>query len=158
MVAGGLHQGFQHGRRRRVRIFVTAIEVFYLEVVGEHEDSGEPSPVAGNGADPQAGRKRDAITTWGRGNHSVRTNSWRYTRYRDGAEELYDHKADPNEWTNLAAEPKHAGLVSRLYARLPKKGVRGAPRRKSYPKDQLDCDPSIYAEDDDGEDDGTDED
>lgn len=101
---------------------------------------------------PNAGRKRGAVTTWGRGNHSVRTKNWRYTRYRDGAQELYDHKADPNEWANLATEPKHAELIGRLAARLPKKSVRGAPRRKSYTKEQLDCDPNIYFEDDDSED------
>ena len=34
---------------------------------------------------------RPVLTTWGRGNHSVRTGSWRYTRYHDGGEELYRH-------------------------------------------------------------------
>ena len=28
--------------------------------------------------------------------------TWRYIQYRDGSEELYDHKNDPNEHTNLA--------------------------------------------------------
>lgn len=102
-------------------------------------------------AHPNAGRKRDASTTWGHENHSVRTNRWRYTRYRDGAEELHDHEAGPNEWTNLAARPKHAELITKHAALLPKKSVRGAPRRTSYTKAQLDCDPIIYFEDDDSE-------
>jgi iduronate 2-sulfatase len=33
---------------------------------------------------------------------SLRTRRYRYTRWPDGSEELYDHDADPNEWTNLA--------------------------------------------------------
>jgi iduronate 2-sulfatase len=37
-----------------------------------------------------------------RGNHSLRTERWRYIRYRDGLEELYDHSNDELEWTNLA--------------------------------------------------------
>lgn len=51
-------------------------------------------------------RQKPVITTWTRHNHSVRQGSWRYTRYRDGGEELYDHLSDPYEWTNLAASRK----------------------------------------------------
>ena len=36
-------------------------------------------------------------------NHGVRSENWRYIRYADGSEELYDHDTDPNEWKNLAA-------------------------------------------------------
>lgn len=48
-------------------------------------------------------RAQPVITTWKQGNHSLRDRRWRYTRYADGGEELYDHAADPYEWTNLAA-------------------------------------------------------
>jgi arylsulfatase A-like enzyme len=48
-------------------------------------------------------RSRPVTTTWGSGNHSLRTPSWRFTRYNDGTEELYDHRIDPHEWTNLAS-------------------------------------------------------
>jgi hypothetical protein len=37
-----------------------------------------------------------------KGNASLRTDRWRYIRYGDGSEELYDHSNDPNEWSNLA--------------------------------------------------------
>jgi len=37
--------------------------------------------------------------------YSVRSDRWRYILYPDGKEELYDHAADPREWTNLAAAP-----------------------------------------------------
>lgn len=36
--------------------------------------------------------------------YSYRTKDWRYIRYYDGREELYDHKKDPYEWDNLAQE------------------------------------------------------
>lgn len=36
---------------------------------------------------------------------SVRSLHWRYTLANDGSEELYDHRTDPNEWTNLAPDP-----------------------------------------------------
>ena len=35
-------------------------------------------------------------------NYSYRTRDWRYIRYRNGMEELYDHTKDPYEWDNLA--------------------------------------------------------
>ena len=62
--------------------------------------------------DPTARRDRPAITTWGRGSHSVRTERWRYIRYANGSEELYDHKDDPDEYTNLVvSRPSHAKTI-----------------------------------------------
>jgi arylsulfatase A-like enzyme len=71
-----------------------------------------------------------AVTTHGRNNHSVRTEQWRYIRYADGSEELYDHDADPDEWINLAAKPEHATLKDDLAKRLPEKNVFDAPSQK----------------------------
>lgn len=42
-----------------------------------------------------------ALTTWQFNNHTVRTERWRYLRWDNGREELYDHDADPYEWHNL---------------------------------------------------------
>ena len=64
-----------------------------------------------------------AICSWGRGNYTVRTRDWRYTRYYDGGEELYDHTKDPDEWTNLAANPEYADAKLRLAAHLPQQEV-----------------------------------
>jgi len=49
---------------------------------------------------------------------SVRTRDWRYIRYNNGAEELYDHTNDPYEWTNLAGDPRHTTTRERLAAML----------------------------------------
>jgi len=49
---------------------------------------------------------------------SVRTRRWRYILYNNGAEELYDHDADPHEWTNLAEEPRYGEIKKRLRAML----------------------------------------
>jgi arylsulfatase A-like enzyme len=69
--------------------------------------------------DPNAAWERPAITTHGYMNHTVRTEGWRYIRYADGGEELYDEKADPYEWTNLAAKPEHAAKKAELAKWLP---------------------------------------
>ncbi len=61
-----------------------------------------------------------AITTHNQGNHTIRTEKWRYIRYADGSEELYDEVADPNEWTNIAGNPKFANVKRDLAMWLPK--------------------------------------
>ncbi len=62
---------------------------------------------------------RPALTTYGPGNHAVRTERWRYIRYHDGGEELYDHNADPHEWQNLATSSVHADVIRELRKPLP---------------------------------------
>ena len=46
---------------------------------------------------PSAPWERPALTTKAFQNHALRTERWRYIRYADGSEELYDHDADPLE-------------------------------------------------------------
>lgn len=67
----------------------------------------------------QARRDRPAITSHNRGNHGVRSEHWRYIRYADGTEELYDMKSDPNEWTNIAGRPEHAAVIAEHRRWLP---------------------------------------
>ncbi|HEX8912400.1 MAG TPA: sulfatase [Humisphaera sp.] len=77
--------------------------------------------------DPKAPRQWPAITTANRGNHAVRTERYRYIRYADGSEELYDMQADPNEWTNLAKDAKHAEVLAEHRKWLPTVDVAHAP-------------------------------
>lgn len=73
-----------------------------------------------------------AVTTYMPDNHAVRNERWRYIRYSDGSEELYDRVADPNEFTNLAANPKHAALKRDLARWMPSKSVAPKPNRTDY--------------------------
>ena len=50
--------------------------------------------------------------------YSVRTRDWRYTRYNNGFEELYDHRSDPYEWTNLAKKPEYEQTRKQLRKKL----------------------------------------
>ena len=81
-------------------------------------------------AEPKAVWNQPALTTHGRGNHAVRNERWRYIRYEDGSEELYDEKSDPNEWTNLAGKAEFASQKAELAAFLPVKNAPGAERRR----------------------------
>jgi arylsulfatase A-like enzyme len=73
--------------------------------------------------DPQAPWEHPALTTFGFQNHAVRAEGWRYIRYSNGGEELYDEAADPFEWTNLAADPKFADRKKDLARWLPKENA-----------------------------------
>lgn len=68
-----------------------------------------------------------ALTTYGRNNHSVRDEHFRYIRYEDGSEELYDHRTDADEWRNLAGQPEYAEVKARLAQQLPAVNAPWAP-------------------------------
>jgi arylsulfatase A-like enzyme len=69
--------------------------------------------------DPERAWDYPVLTTYGYKNHAVRSNRYRYIRYSDGSEELYDHTTDPNEWHNLADDPKLANVKATLARSLP---------------------------------------
>lgn len=57
----------------------------------------------------------------------LRTARWKYTRYADGFGELYDLREDPNELTNLYADPAHRAVrdeLTQVWLRL--RGCRAA--------------------------------
>jgi arylsulfatase A-like enzyme len=70
--------------------------------------------------DPTAAWDRPALTTHGKENHAVRSEKWRYIRYANGDEELYDEVNDPLEWKNLAGDSKYASVKAELAKSLPK--------------------------------------
>ena len=89
--------------------------------------------------DPASEWVRPAVMTFGRGNHAVRSERYRYIRYASGGEELYDHSTDPDEWTNLAGDPALADVRSRLAEWIPRTDAPGALRKNSF-----DFDPATY--------------
>lgn len=74
-------------------------------------------------ADPQTHRERPAICTHNAGNHSACDQRWRYIRYADGSEELYDRLDDPEETRNLlfgeSIRTNHREVADRLADWLP---------------------------------------
>ena len=70
--------------------------------------------------DPTTARERPAICSHNAGNHSVCDTRWRYIRYADGGEELYDRHADPNEFVNLLAEGEDRSEVTAVVENLAK--------------------------------------
>jgi arylsulfatase A-like enzyme len=69
--------------------------------------------------EPESHWPHPAITTYDFSEFSVRTERWRYTRYIDDSEELYDHEQDPEEWTNLAGRPEYHKVILDLASHIP---------------------------------------
>ena len=82
--------------------------------------------------EPSARWDRPALITYQRANHAVRSQRWRYIRYADGSEELYDLENDPHEWTNLADRPEHSEMKQTLGGWLPKTDAANAPAKSAY--------------------------
>lgn len=70
--------------------------------------------------DSQTNWPYSTITSYGQHNHAIQTQRYRFYQYEDGSRELYDHLADPNEWTNLASKPETRAVAERLAQSLPK--------------------------------------
>jgi arylsulfatase A-like enzyme len=73
---------------------------------------------------PAAPWDRPAVTTWGRNNHSVRGQRYRYICHSNGDQQLYDHQTDPDEFTNLADRQELVPVKSRLSKWLPKTNAK----------------------------------
>ena len=108
-------------------IYPTLCELCGLSVPS-HNEGVSIKPLL---VDPQATWDRPALTTHGYQNHAVRSEKWRYIRYADGGEELYDEANDPHEWTNLASKPELAAIKSELAQFLPTVNVPTPPAAKS---------------------------
>jgi arylsulfatase A-like enzyme len=81
--------------------------------------------------DPKV-KRHPTVTTHLPGNHAVRSERWRYIRYSDGAEELYDEVKDPNEYRNLASDPKLAPIKKDLAQWMPKTSAPPVPDRDGF--------------------------
>lgn len=77
---------------------------------------------------PGAPWDRAVVTTNGFRNHAVANERYRYIRYSDGTEELYDLSSDPNEWRNLAGTPALSAVQRELAAWLPERDEPNAAR------------------------------
>lgn len=89
---------------------------------------------------PETPRSKPAIMAMGgddKVSYAARTDQWRYIRYADGREELYDHQADPHEWSNLANKTEYALLKQDIAGHFPQEF-----QRASRPVSEIAVEPS----------------
>lgn len=79
--------------------------------------------------DPQREWNYPSITYFGKGWVSIRSEQYRYLYYPDGTEELYDHKNDSWELTNLAEDRKYRKVIQQLRSHIPVEMAESLPGR-----------------------------
>jgi arylsulfatase A-like enzyme len=62
--------------------------------------------------------RRSSLSLFDQGNYSLRDDRFRYIRYADDSEELYDLLEDPNEWTNLCKSLTARTVLERMRLEL----------------------------------------
>jgi len=79
---------------------------------------------------PKRRTGRTVVITQGFQNHAVRSDKWRYIRYADGTEELYDQIEDPKNFYNLASVSRHQQTKRKLALSLPSVNAEPHPTFK----------------------------
>jgi len=96
-------------------IYPTLVELAGLEQP-RHVEGRSLVPLLEN---PALAWDYPVLSTYGYKNHAVVSDRYRYIRYADGTEELYDLIEDPNEWTNLAERRRFTPVIDELATHLP---------------------------------------
>lgn len=112
-----------------IDLYPTLLELTGLPARDENEGASLV-PLLKN---PEANWRHAVLTTYARRNHSLRSKRFRYIRYEDGSEELYDHGQDPHEWRNLAGDPQYSQIKQRFQKLLPEENAPYHARQSSNP-------------------------
>jgi arylsulfatase A-like enzyme len=81
---------------------------------------------------PLTRRETPTICTFWKDNHAVISGEWRYIRYADGSEELYEIVKDPREWQNLAGDERYAEVIAAHAAHLPQVNAEPHPGSRGF--------------------------
>jgi len=115
-------------------LYPTFNELCALPPVSQQLDGKSLVPLLKN---PKTEWNRPAVTTYQQNDHAIRDDRWRYIRYHDGSEELYDDLNDPNEWTNVVSKAANVEVKTRLAQWLPKENAPPAGGAKGgNPEDE----------------------
>ena len=93
-----------------------------------HLEQKVPQTLAGHSLVPLLQKPDSAwehlsLTSYAKGNAAVSDARYRYIRYVDGSEELYDNQADPREYHNIANDASMKPVIARLATALPSNWV-----------------------------------
>jgi arylsulfatase A-like enzyme len=110
-------------KKQDVDTTVTLIDLYptFIDLCGlGNVQQLDGQSIAGVLKNPSTAKDRSVLVPWMDPNaYAIVNKDWRYIHYANGTEELYDQNKDPNEWHNLADDPKHAQTKARLKAEAP---------------------------------------
>lgn len=100
-----------------IDMYPTLVEMCGLPNPHQRLEGESLAPTLGN---PSAASDRSVFLPYMvPGEYAIINRDWRYIRYGDDGEELYDLTEDPNEWHNLASQKKYAGLKEEMQKSAP---------------------------------------
>lgn len=100
-----------------IDLYPTLVSLTGIDLPETHQLEGvDLSAILEN---PEKSRGKPVVSTYGYQNHGIRDERYRYIRYRNGDEELYDHQSDPYEIDNLANDSNFAEIKQKLKKELP---------------------------------------
>jgi len=112
--------GFRPGTRCRQPVNLIDLFATVASMAGLKPDKGlDGASLVPLLSDPHSDWPDHTVTTFGRGNHALTTQRWRFIQYFDGSAELYDRSQDPHEWRNLIDDPRRHQLVMSFKRKLP---------------------------------------
>ncbi|WP_158281556.1 sulfatase [Sediminitomix flava] len=114
-----------------VDIYPTLIELCGLEKPNHSLDGNSIVPLLEN---PNKEWDYPSLTVYGKDYTSVRSERYRYIRYPDGTEELYDHSTDPYEFENIAPKKGSRIIMDELSEELPKQWAPSTGGRLEVPR------------------------
>ncbi|MFK7738425.1 MAG: hypothetical protein AB8B50_20540, partial [Pirellulaceae bacterium] len=99
-----------------IDLYPTLSSVCGLPKTSHQLDGRDISPLL---AEPTADWKHPAITTYDDNMFSLQSGQWRYIRYSDGSEKLYDYSKDPHEFNNKASQPELESTKAKFRSFIP---------------------------------------
>ena len=113
--SGKLKQGAQTSFTSLLDIYPTIVDYANLAIPTNLEGKSLKNLVAGI----QDKVRNYNVTTLGRASYALRIDDWKFIRYYDGSEELYNLSIDANEWNNLASNANYSQKVISYRKLLP---------------------------------------
>ncbi|MBA9075836.1 sulfatase [Rufibacter quisquiliarum] len=107
-----------------IDIYPTLVEYCNLSPPKQQLDGLSMMPVLKN---PKTRWERPGLTTTRENYSAVRTQQYRYIKYADGSEELYDHQQDPYELKNLAQQLSLKPVMVSLAKQVPSQFKKSVP-------------------------------
>jgi len=127
IIAGpGIKAGESHSTVGLVDLYPTIVDLAGLPQNTENSGQSLMGLLSGD-----VFQERSITTEYGKDNFAVVNEAYRYIRYANGEEELYDRRVDPHEWTNVADDPNYEAIKKRLLRDIPKT-TRAAAKGELY--------------------------
>ena len=115
--------GVARGAKTDVSVSLIDMYPTFVEMCGlsQPHQSLEGESLALTLSNPPGAKDRNVfLPHMNPGEYAIINRDWRYIRYGEDGEELYNLRDDPNEWNNLALDEKYAGVKAELRKSAPK--------------------------------------